>query len=265
MVCFVLPAYNEEKSIAILLNRIEEVFGIEKVDYKIIIVNDGSTDLTSKILESFRKKNNKITVIDHGINKGLGEAIKTGLKDAIRNLDEKDIIVTMDSDNTHDPSLVFEMVKKIEQDRKNVVIASRFIKGGKEIGLAFHRKILSRGACLFFKIFMPIKGVNDYSSGYRAYSVDFLDKAFKVYGEKIIETSGFDCMAELLAKLSRLSLNVSEVPLVLRYDMKATPGKMNIFKTIKGYFSVINRARRFPVNKSESFSHLETNFKVDNT
>lgn len=250
MICFVLPAYNEDKSINLLLDRIAQLFKRENLDYKILVVNDGSTDSTLEVLKRLRKQDNRIIVIDHGVNKGLGAAIKTGLKEAVERLEGEDIIVTMDSDNTHDPGLVLEMVKKIENDGRNLVIASRFIKGGKEIGLAFHRKILSRGAGLFFKIFMPIKDVTDYSSGYRAYKVDFLTKAFEIYGERIIETSGFDCMAELLAKLSRLSLKVAEVPLELRYDLKATPSKMNIFKTIKGYFGAINRAKKFPLSSS---------------
>jgi dolichol-phosphate mannosyltransferase len=73
--------------------------------------------------------------------------------------------------------------------------------------------------------------------------VAILQKAFEKYGDRLIEETGFACMAELLIKLRSLDVLAVEVPLVLRYDQKSGTSKMNVLQTVKRTLSMISRLR----------------------
>jgi dolichol-phosphate mannosyltransferase len=171
-----------------------------------------------------------LTRIDHDVNRGLGEAIRTGLLAAIEGAVDRDIIVTMDSDNTHTPGLIARMVRGIREGN-DVVIASRFQPGAHVCGVPFYRRILSRIASRLFRLAFPTPGVRDFTSGYRAYRAGVVKRAFDTYGGGFVAESGFACMVDILLKLRRIDAIVSEVPLVLRYDMKYGVSKMLVVRT----------------------------------
>ena len=88
-------------------------------------------------------------------------------------------------------------------------------------------------------IVFPIKGIKDYTCGFRAYNCSILKQAFEFYGEDIIESKTFVCMAEILIKLRKLKIKGAEVPLILRYDRKIGASKMQLKKTIVDYLYII--------------------------
>lgn len=241
MLYLVLPAYNEEQDIASLLTRVWEVMPQLKLDYKVLVVNDGSTDNTLGVVDSFTSSI-PLEVLDHGTNKGLGQAILTGLRRANELAVDDDVVVSMDADNTHDPQLIGAMVDRLKAG-KDIVIASRYEAGGKEIGLSYSRHVFSRGASLLLSFFFPIPGAKDYTCGYRAYRGAMLHRAFATYGDKLVEERGFTCMAEILIKMGKLSARVDEAPLVLRYDLKSGKSKMKKMRTIRRYMVLIARNR----------------------
>jgi dolichol-phosphate mannosyltransferase len=252
MLYIVLPAYNEERDIGALLKRIPEAMASLEFDYKVLVVNDGSTDGTVSVVSSFAHKV-PLELLDHGKNKGLGQAILTGLRRASALVADDDIIVTMDADNTHDPKLIEDMVERIRAG-KDVVIASRYKEGGEEIGVSWLRHVFSWGASFLLRLFFPIKGVKDYTCGYRAYRGAVLHQAWDVYHDRFIEESGFTCMAEILIKLCRLPVQFDEVPLILRYDSKSGRSKMKILLTTSRYLALI--ARNSLLSKSDSEPQL---------
>lgn len=239
MYIILLPAYNEERDIATLLQRIRRAMQAAHFDYTVLVVNDGSTDNTLNLISGLQTEI-PIEVLDHGVNKGLGQAMLTGLTRAASLLGDNDVLVTMDADNTHDPGLIEMMDYKIKTGA-NLVIASRYENGGEEIGLSRLRSILSRGASSLLFFFFPIRGAKDYTCGYRAYQGAFIRRAFQIYGSHLVEERGFTCMAEILIKLGKLNAQVAEVPLVLRYDLKSGPSKMKVMRTILRYFVLISR------------------------
>lgn len=238
-----LPAYNEEGSLSEVFRKIINVKNNYLNNLEVIVVNDGSTDSTEEILKEYASQYSYIKYINHEKNEGLGCAIKTLFEYAIENYDNEDILVTMDADNTHNPIIIPKLCNKVKREQLDVVIASRFVKGGEEKGLSLTRKIYSRGARLFFKIFFPIKDVSDYSSGFRAYNIGYLKKVMEIYKGKLITTDGFDCMAEILARFSKIGVKAGEYPLVLEYNLKRGNSKMNVLKTIKGYFDLIKKVK----------------------
>jgi dolichol-phosphate mannosyltransferase len=237
-VYLVLPAYNEEASLPALLQRAKAALGSRQdLAYRVVVVNDGSSDRTLQIARKHAEQM-PLTVVDHGRNRGLGEAIKSGLTKAVELSRPGDVIVTMDADNTHPPDLIPLMMAKI-QNGYDLVVASRYVDGAQQVGLQAHRKLLSRGAGLAMKTLFPIPGVRDYSCGFRAYSAAILSRAVAVYGDRFVEEQGFSCFVDILLKLRRLNVLACEVPLVLRYDFKEGASKMRIGRTIRRYIRLM--------------------------
>jgi len=229
MVIVTLPAYNEAQTLPTLLERIRESMEENGIEYRVIVVNDGSTDGTADSVDRMCDAL-PLTRIDHEVNRGLGEAIRTGLFAAIEGADDRDIIVTMDSDNTHTPGLIARMVRRIREGN-DVVIASRFQPGAHVRGVPFYRRVLSRSSSLVFRMAFPTPGVRDFTSGYRAYRAAVVKRAFDTYGGEFVAESGFACMVDILLKLRRIDAIMGEVPLVLRYDMKYGVSKMMVLRT----------------------------------
>lgn len=237
-----LPAYNEEAGIGNLLRTISRYRNLSRYNINVLVVNDGSKDKTAQIVKLYAKEHKYVTLVEHPENKGLGEAVKTILRYAIENQEDDDILVTMDADNTHSPYLIESMVGTLISHRLDLVVASRFTKGGFELGLNSLRKLYSRGAMFFFKVFFRIRNLNDYSSGFRAYRIGIIKEAQKRWRE-LITTNGFDCMAEIAAKFSRMKIRAGEIPLILNYGAKDGESKMKVAKTIRGYFSLLGKVR----------------------
>ena len=233
-----LPAYNESQCIAKLMDRINLVRQDLDSYSEVFAVNDGSQDDTEQYLINYSQIFPYIKYANHPFNQGLAQGMRTIIDYSINNLNSNDILVVLDADNTHNPNIIPAMVEKLISKELDIVIASRFEEGGREIGLSPYRKFLSRGASLFANIFFNIKGVKDYSCGFRAYNVAFLKKMKDYYGEKLIQAQGFECMIELIVKAGLLGAAIGEYPLVLEYNLKETPSKMKAIKTIKGYFKL---------------------------
>ena len=235
MVFIILPAYNEDAVLSLLFQSF--IKAMKGKEYRIILVDDGSTDNTFGLSVKYSREI-PLEIIQHQKTEGLGKTIKTGIFKIINRIKDRDIVVILDADNTHNPDLILLMEKDLKKGR-DIVIASRYQSGGKEIGLPAYRCFLSKMANILFKILFPLKGVKDYTCGYRAYKGWLLKEGYRVWGEKLIEEKGFTCMVELLVKLSMISININEVPLVLRYDLKKSKSKMKIVKTILQYFLFI--------------------------
>jgi len=240
----VLPAYNEEASLSLLLDSyINLIQEHAELNLRIVVVNDGSTDRTLEILQSYQDKL-PLEIVSHERNKGLGEAIRTCLKEAVkRTSSQNDIIVCMDSDNTHLPQYIPSLVERIKQG-SDIAIASRYQPGSKEIGVPFIRRVYSRGARLLFTLFLRLPGVRDYTCGYRAYRAGIIRKALDEFGDRIIARNGFACTDDLLVCLALFTDRISEIPFVLRYDNKKGRSKLPLFVTIRETLRLLFSAHR---------------------
>ena len=245
MLRFLIPAYNEEGNIELLVKNTAEYADSRNYEYEIVIVNDGSTDNTMAILKGLQKSF-PIVILDQVVNKGVGEAFNRGFRYMTDNLKENDIIITKEADNTSDLSILDDMISKINGG-SDLVLASCYMPGGGVRGTNLYRKILSAGANILLKMATSLKGVHTFSSFYRAYRAVLIKRAGEVYNDRLIEEKGFSCMVELLLKLSRLDINITEVPMVLSGDMRKGKSKMKTVGTIAGYIKLI--ARNLPDKK----------------
>ncbi|MDA3793503.1 MAG: glycosyltransferase [Elusimicrobia bacterium] len=230
----ILPCYNEYRALSELIPAIEKVI---KNKYEIVIVDDASSDSTKSLVSLFRQKRN-IKYIRHKKNRGPGKAIQTGLKYVIKISKPEDYIVVMDADYTHPPALINSMAA-LSDERNDIVIGSRFCPGGRQIGVGLLRKLLSFAARVLMTVIFNIRGITDYTSGYRIYRAGLIKDYFKERGEMPVKTSGFEATLELLMKLIFFGASVREAPLILRYDRKYGPTKMNLSAALLGYLFMV--------------------------
>lgn len=235
MIVVLLPAYNEEESLPLLLPKIQSTMETMKEAYKVLVCNDGSRDQTQAMLEDYAKTL-PLEIIEHKINRGLGEAVRDLYERAVEITQPGDIMIRLDCDDTHEPEYIPAIVSKVREGY-DVVIASRFAPGGGQKGVNAYRAFISRGANLFMKVFFPIQGLKEYSCGFRGYRAEKIKEAIDFYGNNFIQLKGlgFTCTLEKLVKLKLIGAKFGEVPFMLRYDQKQSASKMVSSITTLGY------------------------------
>jgi dolichol-phosphate mannosyltransferase len=247
----VLPAYNEAENLGPLLEEIDLALSEEGLAYTVVLVDDGSADDTLGVARGYQGRLT-IEIVEHEQNRGLGETIRDGLRYAAAACGPRDIVIAMDADNTHTPGLIRSMVRLVREGN-DVVIASRYQRGAYIRGVPFHRQLLSLGASWIFRLTFPIRGVRDYTCGYRAYRGTLLQEAFQRFGDDFVEQSGFQCMVDILLKLREMDVIFAEAPLILRYDKKAGASKMKVFQTVVGTLRLLAK-RRFATRADRRFA-----------
>ena len=190
-----LPAYNEEKNIAKIIVQ------LKKVADQIIVCDDGSTDLTSRIAESLGT-----IVIKHPKNLGYGSAIRSiFLKSREIN---SEVLVTIDSDGQHKIEDIEKVVKPVIDGRADVSIGSRFLD--KHDNAPKYRKL---GINIITKVTNSSlsEKITDSQSGFRAYNN-------KVLQALTPSDSGMGISTEILIKSSNLGFKIAEVPTEIQYE-----------------------------------------------
>ncbi len=240
-VCIILPAYNEAQNLERLLQRIRQVLDPLDYSYEVVVVNDGSKDRTEEIARRM-SESMPIQLENHQQNQGLGKTLRTGFLAALQHADPHDVLVCMDADNTQPPESIPQMVEMIHRGY-DLVVASRFQPGAQVIGVSFFRRMMSVGARYVFSAVHPIRGIRDYTCGFRAYRAEILKRGVDQFGDDFFSETGFSSMADILLKLRRQPLVAGEIPLVLRYDQKGGASKMKVLGTVWATLMLVARRR----------------------
>jgi len=239
MKCFIiLPCFNEERNLKPLIHSIDRVLS-PQIPYQIIAVNDGSHDRTGEILKDLSVEF-PVKVFEHPRNCGLAAALRTGLIAAVKEAVVGDFVITMDSDNTHDPKHILEMLTAAEHG--DVIVGSRYVQGGAQLNVPLHRVILSRMVNLLIEKLFRLR-LKDATSGFRCFRAELLKRLYREFGDKIIEAKGFESSLELLLKAVNFGSVVAEVPIVLDYGQKGGASKMRLFSTIVSYLALLFRLK----------------------
>jgi dolichol-phosphate mannosyltransferase len=233
MILVVLPAFNEVDATPRLLARLRDVARTHPEPIQCLVVDDGSSDGTAEAAERENTAEVPVTVVRHPQNRGLHGALDTGLRTAIKMCAPSDWIITMDADDTHPPDLIPGMLAAAAKNDAAVVICSRFQPGAEWHGLSWDRMLFSYTVSAMFRTVWPIRGVRDYTCGYRAYRAELIVRAYERWGTMLVNEPSFACMPDVLWKVSRLRPRFSEVPLSLHYERKPGASKMQVFKTIR--------------------------------
>lgn len=175
-ILIIIPAYNEEKNILQTVNKIKEYSN--NLDY--IVINDGSTDSTEKIL-----RENNINHIRLVHNLGIGGAVQTGYKYANEN--NYDIAIQFDGDGQHDVFFVEKICKPIIDGKVDMCIGTRYLdKKSSEFQSTFMRRLGAKIISLCIKLFTG-KKITDPTSGFRAVNNKIIEEFSKSYPKEYPE------------------------------------------------------------------------------
>jgi dolichol-phosphate mannosyltransferase len=202
VVSIVLPALNEEQTVADVLHSVLRVFDREAIDGEIILVDGYSTDRTAAIAEEIAAADSRVRVIRLGPEApgNLGISLREGFRSA-----RGPYIIALDCDLSHDPDDIPRFYA--ERGAAHVVIGSRFTRGGRA-ELSLKRSLLSRGYNLFARSLLG-SGIRDLTSGYRLYDKAMLDALD-------LRSTGFGLQVEIVAKAVSRGYIVKEVPIHYR-------------------------------------------------
>jgi glycosyltransferase involved in cell wall biosynthesis len=211
----ILPMYNEEDNAPLIVEHLEGVKNKFGLDLSVFAINDGSKDSTARVLADLQKKFPNLGVVSYAQNKGMGGAIREGIKKAI---DEQfDVFIFMDSDMTHDGNDIPKFLAKIAEGY-DLVLGSRFIQGGKMVGVPPMRVLISQVGNMVGKLLLWIP-VRDFTTGYRA--------GKRAVFEKInLTETGFGIQLEGTVLAAAAGFHLGEVPIILT-TRKFGDSKMN--------------------------------------
>jgi dolichol-phosphate mannosyltransferase len=234
-----LPAFNEAKALPQLVPKVVASLRGVASDFRVIVVNDGSTDDTVTAIDKLRAAGYPVEVVTHWINRGLGETERDGFEFVAQNGSDADVLIRMDCDDTHDPSYISQLLAAVTAGA-DVVSTSRFRTGGGQVGVSAYRAFISYCANAFMALVFRVPGIRDYSCGFRAYRVSAIRDAVAVFGNSFLQLRGlgFTSTLETIVKLQLLGCSFAEVPFVLRYDRKRSASKMVTSITAFGYIAM---------------------------
>jgi dolichol-phosphate mannosyltransferase len=238
MVFFLIPAYNEERTIGLLLYKLRKVMEDQRRRYQILVLDDGSTDETVQRAEAYQRVV-PLLVLRHPGNKGFGAALDRLLREACRmsRSPDRDVAVTLEADFTVSPEPVAEMLREIEA-RADLVIGSVLARGSRRSGTPLRSRVFAKVLPLVYNSVQPIEGVTDYSSTFRAYRVSLLKRALREFQEGLITTPTKAANAQLLFRLAQLSPVIREVPVTTRYDIRTRPSRFRLRRSLRDHWKL---------------------------
>lgn len=242
-----LPCYNEALNLPPLMKNFDNLNSLygNLFETRVLIINDKSKDNTKEVVDSL-KCHTEFDYIEHEVNKGLTGGINTAFAAFYENTKSANPAIAyglMDGDNSHIPVNFERMLPRIVEGF-DIVVASRYQNGSHIAGVAWWRQILSLGLACLFKMLRNIPGVRDYSCGYRLYSPVIVKRVVEKYGDEVVTEKSFASMVEILVKCHLSNAICTEVPFLLRYDLKLGDSKMPFKKTIIGNFKLLLATRK---------------------
>jgi len=211
----VLPTYNEAENLPGIAQAILDSLP----DAILLVVDDGSPDGTGDIADGLAAAQPRVRVRHRPAKQGLGKAYLDGFGVALAG--GAGIVIQMDADWSHDPASLPALVEPIRSDRADLVIGSRYVKGGGVVDWGIGRKIISRGGSTFARIVLGLKP-HDLTGGFKAWRAGTL-ASIPFDG---VHAGGYVFQIEMTYRASRLGGRVSEVPITFR-DRRVGQSKMS--------------------------------------
>ncbi len=219
-ILMIIPAYNEAQNIEGTINSIQQH---NSNKYDILIINDGSTDETEKIVRNIPN----VELLNLKVNLGIGGAVQTGFKYAHKY--DYQIAIQFDGDGQHNAEEIEKLIAKVQNDGFDMVIGSRFIdKQG------FQSTIMRRLGIIIFEVLNSVligQRISDNTSGFRAYSKRAIDYLSKNYPQDYPEP-------ETVIILAKKGFRITEVPVIMN-DRQGGVSSINGMKSMYYMVKVI--------------------------
>ena len=224
-VYLVVPAYNEEKTVS------EIIEGIVNEGYNVVLVNDGSEDKTLELaINSKRKYPDKIFIVSHMINRGLGATLNTGMETAIKK--NAKYIITFDADGQHAIEDISKVIQPLLNGEADAVIGSRPFED-MPLSKSFANIVMNFLTLIFYR-----RKVKDSQSGLRAFTKDAANKINVV-------SSGYGVSSEFIKEITDNNLRLSEVTITTIYTPETQSKGTDAIVGLKILFKMIIDLFRF--------------------
>ena len=197
----VVATYNERDNVETLLAGIRKAVP----DARVVVVDDNSPDGTGELLEQMRQHDPLLHVLHREGKLGYASAHIAGMQYAMQQ--GAAAIVTMDADLSHDPSYLPRMLALLTEN--DIVIGSRYVRGGGAQASPWRRRLLSKGANLMCRALLGLRAA-DCSGGFRAYQARLLQRV----GLDSCRARGYAFLEEVLFRCCARGARVAEVPIV---------------------------------------------------
>lgn len=219
------PAYNEEKNIPLVVKQALEVAEKVSEKFEIIVVDDGSVDKTSSVVQELTNKDNRVRLIKHKHNIGYGAALKTGFYNS-----QYDYITYMDSDGQFDFHDIIKLIEKIDQ--VDLVAGFRIKRADNLI------RVLNGKLWNFLVSILLGLNLKDADCGFKLVKKKVIDEIPR------LESSGATISAELLVKAKKQGFKIVQVGLKHhpRQFGKPTGGNpLHILRAFKDLFLLLTK------------------------
>ncbi|MGA3059310.1 MAG: glycosyltransferase family 2 protein [Candidatus Bathyarchaeia archaeon] len=225
LLSIIIPVYNEELTIGNIIDRVKIAMQQAGLKNEIIVVDDCSYD---KSIEVAKKHSAKIYMLKKHLGKGY--ALRAGFAKA-----KGDIIITIDSDGSHRPEELSEVLAPVQQDQADLVIGSRYLNN-KPVAA---RRLNALGVRIFNIFIQMLTGVaiTDSQSGYRAMKREVL-KSQKP------KSGGYEIESEMLVKTAKKSFRITEVPISFEQRTYGRSGVDPMIDGIKILISIVSAYMR---------------------
>ena len=218
-ISIIIPTYNERDNVVLLVQQIVKLLP----NSRILIVDDNSPDGTANALRNLKIPNLTVFVRNE---RGLGSALRYGIKKALEL--ETEFIVTMDADLSHNPIYLPQMTKIVIEGKYDLVIGSRYVRGGGIENWPLSRRIISRGANYLFRL-ISHSPVNDNTSNYRVYS-----RKASLLALGCETANGYEFQICSIFKIIKSNLKVIEYPIIFK-DRKLGKSKLRISEILNWF------------------------------
>ncbi len=224
----VLPTYDERENLEAISAAILESLP----SATLLVVDDSSPDGTGDLAEELAARDGRIRVHHRPGKQGLGRAYLDGFRVALAG--GAAMVVQMDADWSHDPAVLADLLAPLTADRADLVIGSRYTRGGRVEDWGLVRRVISRGGSTFARIVLGL-GPHDLTGGFKAWRAATL-AALPFDG---IRAGGYVFQIEMTYRASRLGARVAEVPITFR-DRRLGQSKMSRRIIVEALFVVIS-------------------------
>ena len=227
-ITLVIPCYNEAVTLPYLkktLDRFaEKSAALFELHY--ILVDDGSTDHSLEVMQQLFAGNERVRVIEHPSNRGIGAALVTGFRHV-----ETELLAVIDADCTFAPEQLLEMIELLADD-VDVVVASPCLAGGIMSNVPWWRAALSRGAMYLYRGVCRHK-LTSYTSCFRLYRREAISGL-------VVNNPGFCGVSEILGRLDLAGSRIVEYPAVLDVRLLGQ-SKIRILNTVADHLQLVMR------------------------
>jgi glycosyltransferase involved in cell wall biosynthesis len=200
-VSVIVPAFNEALVIGRTLDALHAYMqGLtDRYDWEIVVVDDGSTDETLEIADTFAGAHSDVRVLRHRVNFSLGQALRTAFNNCT-----SDYLVVVDCDLTYDPSHVGRLLDAIVTTHARIVIASPYMPGGRSSGVPFLRNVASRVANRILSL----------AASGRIYTITGMVRAYdrRFVSALNLKAMGTEVNTEIIYKAQLLRAHIVEIP-----------------------------------------------------